>query len=83
MSNIAFLMDLAETVELDFGLIYQNISSKRLHYIIESAIFLYKIARCDKIRNPYLFAHPNPINAIISWIISIAIRGVEFSNGGV
>jgi hypothetical protein len=33
-SNIAFLMDLAETVNLDFGLIHQNISIKKasFHY---------------------------------------------------
>ena len=34
MSNIAFLTDSAETVDLDFGLIHQNISFKKasFHY---------------------------------------------------
>ena len=50
MSNIAFLMDWAEVVDLDFGLIHQNMSIKKgLHFIIKSALFLQKVVRCDEI----------------------------------
>ena len=39
-SNIAFLMELAQMSDLDFGLIEQNIAIKRLYSIIKGALFL-------------------------------------------
>ena len=50
MSNIAFLMDWAEIVDLGFGLIHQNIFIKKAFIpLLRVAFFFKKIASCDEI----------------------------------